>query len=90
MIIHYGPNSVSAISPNGFATLMVQRDAVHSLKGNGDPATLRAVCRRAEALCIGDTMVCVVEHDNPLKDRLIRLYAKFGFRDIGLILKKDM
>ena len=90
MIVVYGPNSVVAMTDAGWAQVTVDNDAAHSLTGSGDPATLRAVMRRAEAFCKSGTMVCVVEHGNPHKEKLTSIYQRFGFKDIGIIMKRRL
>ena len=90
MLAVYGPNSVMCTTPNGFAHIVVDNDAAHSLTGNGDPQALLGVLRRGDIFCRGETMVCVIEHDNPKKDKLTSLYERFGFKDIGIIMKRNM
>lgn len=78
------------VSRNGYAHIVVENDAAHSLTGSGDPQTLLGVLRRGDVFCRGETLVCVIEHSNPKKDKLTSLYERFGFKDIGIIMKKEV
>ena len=88
MIAVYSRNSVMCMTSKGFAHVVVDNNAAHSLTGNGDPQTLLGVMRRAEVFVKGDTMVCVVEFNNPLRRRLRKVYRKFGFNPVGTIMEK--
>jgi hypothetical protein len=90
LLIVYGANSVNAFSKDGMASLVVDNDAVHSLKSTGSAGELRAVMKRADVFCKSGTMVCVVEDDHPSRERLLRLYSKFGFATLGTIMKRTL
>lgn len=90
MIIAYGPDSILAVSGKGYARLVVENDCVHSLEGKGDPSLVRAVCKRAEALAKGNRMICVLEDDNPMKEKLLKMYQRFGFDRIGITMERRL
>lgn len=91
MIIVYGRDSVVAVDRNNkFAAVRVTNDSAHSLSGNGSFAALIAVCKRAEVFCRGPRMLCCVDHDNPRRDTLRRLYLRIGFQPLGELMERSM
>ena len=90
MIVTYGPNSVVAVSETGYATVLVENDAVYGLQASGDVGCLRAVMRRAEVFCKSGRLMCVVDDSNPLKEKLLKVYAKFGFNRVGIAMSREL
>ncbi len=90
MIVSYGSNNVVAISPKGFAMLYVENDAVHSLESKGDPSCLLAVMRRGDIFCRSGRLLLIVDHANPLRRKLRKIYRRFGFAPVGTAMVKEI